>query len=273
VAEANGLEIRSVELIGGYANTIFKLEPLPLVARVANGSFEFRQGPDWMEREIAVAQHLQTVSGRSVCPAKLMPPGPYLCGQYHLTFWDHVQVTPQPVTPAELGKELRALHILLEGCRVTLPELEALNIAWRIFEHPFLFEKLNTAQKETISRKCDQLRNALANWSLESRPLHGDAHHGNLWSTANGPVWGDFEDTHQGPLEWDLACMITSSRVFGKGKAESAALDAYDASFDRDLLDLLVEGRTLQAVAWALAVLPKPSASQRVQKRLKWLER
>ncbi len=75
-----------------------------------------------------------------------------------------------------------------------------------------------------------------------------------------------------GPPEWDLACLTASSRVLGSGAAAAAALAGYGVPHDAERLDLLIEGRTLQGIAWAFAVLPDAAAHPRLLARLAWLE-
>jgi len=41
----------------------------------------------------------------------------------------------------------------------------------------------------------------------ELRPVHGDAHPGNLVATPDGLIWIDFEHICLGPREWDLALL------------------------------------------------------------------
>jgi aminoglycoside phosphotransferase (APT) family kinase protein len=271
IAEANALQIQSVAFIGGYANAIFKLEPLPLVARIATASQTVRQNSDWLRREIAVGQYLEHVGGRAIRPSKLLPCGPYAQDNYQISFWDYAHILRQPATPVDLGRELQVLHRSLAKFPSVLPKMEALNETWRILEHADFGLKLPSGITDIISRKTERLRDILSKWPIEWRPLHGDAHYGNLWNTADGLIWGDFEDVHSGPVEWDIACMVTSSHVFGNGRASKYALEAYDCGFDSALLDLLIEGRTLQAIAWALVSLPDPIGNPRFQKRLGWL--
>jgi thiamine kinase-like enzyme len=123
-------------------------------------------------------------------------------------------------------------------------------------ERPVIGETLDRAESELVIRMADRARSALDQHTLTVRPLHGDAHHGNLWTTERGFIWGDFEDTHAGPVEWDLACLVTSSIVFGSGQAAHAALEAFEATYDQALLNLLVVIRTLQAVGWAFVANP-----------------
>ncbi len=71
------------------------------------------------------------------------------------------------------------------------------------------------------------------------RPLHGDAHTGNVLMTPKGPRWTDFEDVCVGPVEWDLASMTVSDE----------ALDAYPGPLDRVLLEECRDLRRLQILA------------------------
>jgi aminoglycoside phosphotransferase (APT) family kinase protein len=78
---------------------------------------------------------------------------------------------------------------------------------------------------------------ALAGRPLVMRPLHGEAHLGNVLVTPAGPRWTDFEGSCLGPVEWDLA---------GLGE------DALDPSahVDRDLLELMGRLRSLCVAVW-----------------------
>ncbi|WP_425427397.1 phosphotransferase family protein [Amycolatopsis sulphurea] len=85
------------------------------------------------------------------------------------------------------------------------------------------------------------------------RPLHGDAHPGNLLATADGPCWLDFEDTWRGPLEWDLAILAK------QGSPE--VLAAYPGEADEAVLATCTQLRELFAVAWRFLhrrALPTP---------------
>jgi aminoglycoside phosphotransferase (APT) family kinase protein len=83
------------------------------------------------------------------------------------------------------------------------------------------------------------------------RIVHGDSHPGNVLWTVTGPLWGDWEDAHLAPLEWDLACLVAASRVRGDdfGWAE-AALDAHGGVYDAELLEVCVDARVAQGAAY-----------------------
>jgi len=97
------------------------------------------------------------------------------------------------------------------------------------------------------------------------QPLHGDASLGNALP---GPLWNDWEDACIGPVEWDLACLVTSARVTGERRAVAeAALAAYGAA----LPELFVRARGLQVVAWSGFAAAAGDARARLRARLAWL--
>jgi Ser/Thr protein kinase RdoA (MazF antagonist) len=75
--------------------------------------------------------------------------------------------------------------------------------------------------------------------AVAHRIVHGDSHPGSVLWTADGPLWSDWEDAPLGPLEWDLACLVTGARVHGNdlGSAEAA----HGGPFDEALLDACVD--------------------------------
>ena len=273
VASANGLKVHDLTPIGGYANFMFKLEPYPIVARVAAAASSVRVGDGWLTREMDIANYLSRANAAAVRPWHGFPPGPYQHEGQYLTFWEYVGLTHRTVSPGQVGDALGKLHAAFGGYPAELPLLGPLEEAWAILDRPDLCARLAGADLAVIARKSQQARQLLSQYGMLSRPIHGDAHHGNLWPTDAGLVWGDLEDACLGPIEWDLACMTASSIVLGRGTAAAAALDAYAGDYDNGLLNLLVEARTLQGVAWAAVTLDQPAQNKRLNKRLEWLAR
>jgi thiamine kinase-like enzyme len=230
-----------------------------------------RGSSEWLQREVQVCAWLESVDALSVRPATCLPAGPHECGGIALTFWEYVEVQEARVSPKAAGVSLRLLHSALDGCPVTLPAMVPIDETWRLLQRPVIRSALTADDTKLLVRTAERARSALQRYEFAARPLHGDAHYGNLWTTGRGLVWGDFEDTHAGPVEWDLACLVTSSIVFGSGRAAREAIRAYGRPYDEALLELLVTVRTLQAVGWALVATPSASVSQRLSKRLEWL--
>ena len=90
---------------------------------------------------------------------------------------------------------------------------------------------VTAGEADGLREAADRLRTALAGYPV--RPLHGDAHPGNLLATPAGLLWNDFEDTCAGPVEWDLACLARTRRFDGDvaveryGHPGQEALDPY----------------------------------------------
>ena len=102
------------------------------------------------------------------------------------------------------------------------------------------------------------------------RPVHGDAHAGNVLP---GPVWHDWEDAQLGCVEWDLACLVAPGRTLGTdfGWGE-AILAGYGGPYDPELLDRLVAARTVQQCAYGLVLGDAiPGLPERLARRVEWL--
>ena len=73
-----------------------------------------------------------------------------------------------------------------------------------------------TKARERLSDVEASTRALLARYltppSTQLRPIHGDAHTGNVLP---GPAWHDWEDAQFGCVESDLACVVTAGRVLG----------------------------------------------------------
>lgn len=271
VAERLGLRRFSPVVLGGYSNTLIRLAPYPVVARVAKATGVIRDLSDLMAREIAFAEALAQRGAPSVRVSSLLPPGPHSELGFHLSFWDFIEVEIERPSPAQAGAMLRQLHVTLDDVTaVNLRPLAPFYTAAEIAAGP-LAERLGAESKRLVRNTFERLQQDLAAISTPFRPLHGDAHHGNLWVTPNGMVWGDLEDACAGPIEWDLACLTASSVVLGTRCAATEALTSYDRPYNSSHLDLLIIARTLQAIAWALVALENIDGNPRLLARLAWI--
>ena len=96
---------------------------------------------------------------------------------------------------------------------------------------------LTVSSDATLHRAAAELVPLALSWPR--RPLHGDAHTGNVLMTPSGPLWTDFEDVCVGPVEWDLASMTITED----------ALAAYPGPIDRARLTDCRDLRRLQILA------------------------
>jgi Phosphotransferase enzyme family len=252
VAAAHGVRASAPTVLADRANLVVHLSPAPVVARVATTTALVRSDPAaHVERELAVAHHLRARGAPVVPPADAeLPPGPHVHDGLVLSFWIFVAHTGVAPHLDAVATELPALHAALaDFAGVPLPVLGPLAEVADFIDRLARAGRLTDDDVAFLRRAHARLWTQLTQGARGFRPLHGDAHTGNVLVDAAGRhLWTDFEDTCVGPLAWDLACLIRRATP----AAREAALTRYGAHPDE--LAACTEARTLQAVAW-VAVL------------------
>ena len=243
-AAAHGVRCDRPEVLADRANTLVRLDPAPVVARVATTTGVLRAGArDALAREVALAGYLAGAGAPVVPPAGVLPPGPHVRDGLTLTFWPYLPPAGPPApSPARFGGMLRELHTVLAGYPEPLPYLgtpygdiaAVLDGALPPGAAPVL------PDRRALGERFARLRAELD--GRPGRPLHGDAHPGNLLSTRDGWRWNDLEDTCAGPVEWDLACLLRTGRLDGR-----AAVRAYGRDPEDPALAPLLRLRELHA--------------------------
>ncbi|MGR7025301.1 phosphotransferase family protein [Geodermatophilus sp. URMC 62] len=242
VAAAHGLQAAGARVLHDGVNVVVHLAPAPVVARVATLTPLLRPDPARpFGREVALAAALAAAGAAVVPPSDLLPPGPHEHDGLVLAFWQHVEVRPQAPAPGDVAAALTALHDVLAGLPATGPPLDTPLDDLAVFAERAGDWGVSPAVRARIAERAERLRPRLGG---PARALHGDAHPGNLLATPDGWRWTDLEDTCAGPVEWDLACLRSTSRLDGR-----AALDALGGPSDAALAPWL-ELRRLHAAAW-----------------------
>jgi predicted trehalose synthase len=117
------------------------------------------------------------------------------CRRKPITF---VARSPPPAAqaspPSAPRLALRACHDALLGLDGAGLALEPLGM---LREAPRLAVRAPTEVAAAIDRALELLA------GVPQRIVHGDSHPGNVLWTRSGPLWGDWEDAHLAPLEWD----------------------------------------------------------------------
>jgi Ser/Thr protein kinase RdoA (MazF antagonist) len=80
--------------------------------------------------------------------------------------------------------------------------------------------------------------------------LHGDASLSNLLRTDRGLLWNDLEDVCVGPVEWDLAGLVSSARGRGHDAAFIEEVLAGYGGPDLDDLEPFLRAHALYEVVW-----------------------
>lgn len=235
------------------SNVLVHLAPAPVVARVGGLTAQVRPNiAAMLAKDVALAGWLASVGAPVVAPSAELPVGPHQHLGRTLTFWTYVPHDRSHVwQPAEVGPLLAELHSVLRGYPGELPGVPPLDVPEVITFLRSTGEPLaSDADLVLLAERADRINAELSAAGLESLPLHGDTHPGNLLSTPNGPVWTDFEDSWRGPIGWDLACLAGTNRLDGW-----AAVASYPAAPGRETLSLSLAARQLQSLAWSLVFL------------------
>jgi aminoglycoside phosphotransferase (APT) family kinase protein len=238
-ATSLGIACEDPVVLHDGSNVVVHLRPAPFVARVATLTGVIRQGIEkWFARDALVARHL---AGRGV-PATRPFGEPVTVAGTVVALWHHESHdADHVVTPASVASLLAALHDGLADLDADLPRSGPCDDLARGI--PSLAGTVSPSVLALLTEENERLRVALA--AFPARPLHGDAHPGNLLATPSGLLWNDFEDAWLGPLGWDLACLANSRLVDG-----AAAVAAYPGEVSAEEVAVCVELRTLYGVVW-----------------------
>lgn len=231
VAAALGLPSEDPVVVAEGYSVRVRLDPAPVLTRVVTVGRTLRGDPlPWMQREIAVSGFL-AAAGIPVVPPWSEAGPHHACG-LDVSLWRWLEHHAAAVGPEVYGRLLRNLHDALREYDADLPVLVGpltdISSALRLSDDALLHEA------------AERLVAIALTWPR--RPLHGDAHTGNLLSTSSGQRWIDFEDVCSGPIEWDLA-----SRTLG-----DEFVDAYPGEVDRERLEDCRDLRSLQILAGKL---------------------
>lgn len=195
-------------------NAVYRLAHHPVVARIARHA-------DVPRTEVAVAAWL----ARSDLPAVRLCDGPdqllVIDGRV-ITWWDLIVESPEQPTFEDLASVLRRLHHLPPPANMSLPAFDPLpRVLGRLTA---VGPNVAESDREFLASRYAELRAAYASLSfeLESGPIHGDAHLGNLMRREDGTVvLIDLEAFAWGPREWDASVFAAAYAVFGwMGEAE-----------------------------------------------------
>lgn len=257
VAEEHGVRVSEPVVLKDSFNLRIHLRPAPVVARVPTVTALGRPRPaEVLRRELAIVSYLRGLGAPVVPPSDLLPPGPHVRDGVVVSYWAYAEHDPDyAVTPEEAGRGLAELHQAMRGFPGELPYLgAALEEPARLLEvldgevEAGVLARLRDAHAGLAARLGETgAAQAGTTQAGTAQAVHGDAHPGNLLATSAGLLWNDFEESMAAPVEWDLACLLRTTRLDGR-----AAVRAYGADPDDPRLRDFVAARGLQGTLWML---------------------
>jgi aminoglycoside phosphotransferase (APT) family kinase protein len=268
-----GLACDDPSVLTERSNLLVHLRPAPVVARVATRIGPMRPGKESLAREVAITRHLAHAGAPVVPPSGEIDPGPHERDGLALTFFEYAPDNGSQSDADATGRALRACHEALARYGGALPRLRMLREAEEFLARVEHDRALAHDEVDLLGRTAARVSRDLERLAPPLVPVHGDAHLRNVISTARGPLWNDWEDTHLAPLEWDLACLVFTARVHGSEvERASRALAAHGGSPSGELLDLLVDARAFQSTIWAaLFARERPELRAHIEASLRFL--
>ncbi|MFD6067938.1 phosphotransferase family protein [Amycolatopsis lurida] len=236
-----GLPTGAPEVLHFKSNVLVRLGPV--VARVPGTTRFVRASPEeWLRRDVELSKYLTERGVLVVSPTTDPPAGPHFAEGLSVTLWHYTpHEAGHTLSPREVALSLARVHDALADYPGELPELGPVR------ELRTLLDRHGALLDGAAPRLYDELeRVAAALPDTEPRPLHGDAHRGNVVATAAGPCWLDFEDTWRGPLGWDLGVLFA--------EAGHETLAAYPADATPASLEPFIALRRLFEVPWRFVI-------------------
>jgi len=261
VAREQGIRVDEPVVLRDLTNVLVRLDPSPLVARVPMTLSRLR-GRDWFERELRAVSWLVRAGAPVAPPASSLDPGPHERDRFLVTLWDALDHSLDRFDAAAGALALRDLHAVFASYPDELPAFHRLDEIGRLLH---VLQPSELVSGEEIEGMLE-VRALLAAEPLPPlRPIHGDAHFGNVLWTPDGPLFNDFENLCAGPVEYDLACISWRDRP-----ENPAALEAYGAH-DEQLRALMEPYLALFLAPWTVLVVerrPTPGGVEEARRRI-----
>jgi Ser/Thr protein kinase RdoA (MazF antagonist) len=161
---------------------------------------------------------------------------------YIVTLWERLEHDPDRVVdPSDAAASLREVHDALSDFDGVLPSFEeSLDLARKVLGDDRAMWALEPADRSLLRQAFDRIRAEVRELGYRARPIHGEAHDGNLLVTPDGLRWIDLENVSIGPLEWDLAFL------------PDRTADVFPEA-DEELLDLLRTLNSARVATWCFA--------------------
>jgi hypothetical protein len=260
VAREHGLPTEDPRIVRDLTNVIVHLAPALVVARVALALAD--RGVEWLAQQVELVSFLAAAGAPVAPPTRDVDPGPHERNGLWVTLWTWFDHDRARLDANEVGRTLRELHDAMAGYGGNLPTCDRLGESTQVLQALVPSEHASAEELEELLALAGRLE------PLDGRPIHGDAHFGNVLCTRDGHLWTDFENMCAGPVEYDLAALAyraapaTADALAAYGDYDAAALERVAPQMTVLLAALTVK----MALMGRLAKTPEPRA--RVERAL-----
>lgn len=186
----------------------FHLPELDSVARVRplNGA----EALESLQRELDIVTYLTDRGAPVVPPSPHFVPQPHMANGFAMTFWPFIK--HEVFDEDRLGhldsalESLQHLHAAFRDYPGDLPSYRhQIDECAAMLDRDDGLPALAPEDRAFLAAIRRHLISRLNAFDIKAQPIHGDAHPGNVFMTADGPLWSDLEAASLGPVEWDLS--------------------------------------------------------------------
>ena len=182
LATSLGLRADDAVVLQAANRLTLRLLPANVVARVA--LVTHRAGDEF---ELAIAELLAETDGPVAGPDPRVSPQAYVRDPFVVTLWTYYEPVPDPpVSPAEFGEALSALHAGMRTVDVSAPHfMDRVSEARRIVENSDLSPELADHDRVLLIRALRVLPESILRGGSPEQLLHGEPSPGQLASDRN----------------------------------------------------------------------------------------
>lgn len=260
-ARSQGLPTAGPRVLRDLTNVLVHLAPAPVVARVPIALAALRPRA-WVAEQVELARFLVDRGAPVAPPAVDVDPGPHDAGGFAVTFWQLVDHDESRFDAEAAGRALARLHDALRDYPHPLSTFDRLDEVERLLSEQRPSELITPAQLDRLREVFRLLRAELL---PPGRPIHGDSHFGNVLWTPAGPLWSDIENVCEGPIEYDLACLVW------RGAPETSLAVAAYGGHDPAMIARVTPFLALFLAAVTLRIVgrvPNPAAADEARRRV-----
>jgi Phosphotransferase enzyme family len=201
-ASALGLEVEDAVVLSDSNRFVIRLTPCDIVARVSPRT-HFASA----EREVELVKRLARTDSPVATLEAGVEPRVFVRDGFKVAMWTYFEpLQPRALPPAEYARALEHLHAGLRQIDVTTSHvMDRVAAVQQDVANLDVTPDLADADRALLADTLRDLRRSIAERRAPEQLLHGEPHPWNVLDTNDGLLFIDFENTSQGPVEYDLA--------------------------------------------------------------------
>lgn len=186
---------------------VIRLTPCDVVVRVTPAT-HFASA----EQEVELVKGLMRTASPVAGLEARVEPRVYVRDGFKITLWTYIETVPARVLPpADYTPALERLHAGLRQLDVTAPHvMDRVAATGRDVASRDVTPELADADRALLADTLRDLSRSVVARRAPEQLLHGEPHPWNILDTRDGPLFIDFENAANGPVEYDLAWVPTA---------------------------------------------------------------